>query len=581
MTAYVLHSVEDAIHYVDNHHAPDNEIFCTHSAVYSFLRYRHNILSTNLSDLFTMEEIVEVKKSSLDEIIETLNLLDEINREKISAIFGIDGLRVFYSIFSYFSYFHILGYTFFKSSIERVIEERGARIVYVYNKKLNEMYETSSDMASFIEAVLPNFADKISILEYVKQDALACVTQKKFSFKTTYTSMVKTLKFKMRFTFYNVLARLKNPKALTVLFYGQMYGLRTLLLTYGNFKKINIFNDVKDGVDNGVKPSFNLPKQGSEIQNLIAKECAWYVESNINALLSSVDYAKKTLKANAISLAIWGSPPVFPKKAIFFEYLRVKNIKIVGIQHGNSYVDQYAPDNFQSDFDRCDYFISYGFTDEDLKRLYPAYGKYPKILPFGRAKLAEGIDKKTVDILFPITNSITMFAGGMIRTPFGVLCEAQSKILGFLRGLDGMDIVVKPFAGSSENNSCAGPWNHDFGDMRYLNSISLSDFLNNFSPKIVIIEYPSSPLIATIDLDTEIFLLLDMALPYERVAFFELQKRVHCYESVDDLIDGVKAFLEGKLEPKRDDSYMNHYVYKPDTHKNVLEAIEKIIEGKI
>ena len=69
-----------------------------------------------------------------------------------------------------------------------------------------------------------------------------------------------------------------------------------------------------------------------------------------------------------LSLCIWGLPPVAGLTALIFEFLRSKGIKVIGSQHGGSYGESNSPWHFDSDFNRCDYFISYGFTQQDLAR---------------------------------------------------------------------------------------------------------------------------------------------------------------------------------------------------------------------
>ena len=92
---------------------------------------------------------------------------------------------------------------------------------------------------------------------------------------------------------------------------------------------------------------------------------------NIRQYLCYVQKLKYFHENRPISLGVWGSPPDHGSGALIFEYLKVKKVKIIGAQHGCCYGEMYEPIHIDSDFMRCDYFLSYGFTQDDLKRIYP------------------------------------------------------------------------------------------------------------------------------------------------------------------------------------------------------------------
>lgn len=581
--AFVVHTLDDAIYYADELCKPDDLVFCTHAPATSFLMLRRAINAVNISDLLTLDEMASIKRLAVTNAQGMLESLDLRNKERINEAFGMD-IKLFYTSFSYMVYFQLVAYYSLKLAIEKIVENFAIEELCFFDAKINEMFETDFLLSDFIREVLGSKWHLVSFLKRPASDLGSSMYSGRVD-KRPISSQIKTLKFNANFFLYNLLAKALNPASKKVLFFGQMYGLRAVLLKLTPFQKINIFS-MPDGSAENKNFNFDTPSINDTVCLFLAKECVNFVESKIDRLLFVSAYGKELLRKNDISIAVWASPSAInPAYSVFFETLRYSGVKIVGAQHGNCYIDQYAPEHFYSDFDRCDYFFSYGFTNNDIRSIYPNNTRYPEIIPIGKAKInalsnAQSV-KEPIDILFPITNTISLLLGGMTRLPFGVLCEVQRKILDFLASLDDKNVYVKPFAGSSEQNACIGSWNFDFKRMHYINDISLVEFLKKYAPKIVIIDYPASPLVDVMDLDTEIFLLADPLIPYNQDALEKLKKRAHCFDSVYELIAAVEMFLEGKLAFKRDDSYMSHYLYKPDTIKNAIAAINDIAKGKI
>ena len=108
--------------------------------------------------------------------------------------------------------------------------------------------------------------------------------------------------------------------------------------------------------------------------------------------------------------------------------------------------------------------------------------------------------------------------------------------------------------------------------------MKLEEYLEKYSPRIIIIECPSTPLFDCLQLDAEIFLLNDPIIPFEKYALQEIKKRVHFSEDCTDLIDQLKLFLNGKIKPKRNQEFYNHYVYKNNREKKIINDINQILK---
>ncbi|MFH1318774.1 MAG: hypothetical protein ABIH71_07135, partial [Candidatus Omnitrophota bacterium] len=298
---------------------------------------------------------------------------------------------------------------------------------------------------------------------------------------------------------------------------------------------------------------------------------------NITRYVAAIDNLRGINEKFPIALGVWGNSPMLKIKALVFEYLRSENIKIVGAQHGSAYGDSCVPWHFDSDFNRCDYFISYGFTEEDLKRVYPESKINCKIVSLGKTKLVDiSRSKKDIDILFPMTVSVSVLEGGMKRIAHK-LTERQVCLLEYLNSLKGVKIYVKPLPYLDSKNCSVLPVLKRLKNLKIIYNTFLMEFLDQYNPKAVLIEDPSTPLFEALSLDTEIFLMSDYIHPLEKKAFEELHLRVHYSEDTNEIIEKLDLFLNGKLERKTDSAFYNHYVCKKNTKENIGKFIDSLI----
>ena len=108
----------------------------------------------------------------------------------------------------------------------------------------------------------------------------------------------------------------------------------------------------------------------------------------------------------------------------------------------------------------------------------------------------------------------------------------------------------------------------------------LNGFLRKYHPKVILVELPSSPLYDALHLDSEIILLDNPVIPYDKNALEQLQKRVHYCQDVFEMIDKLDLFLKGRLKKKRDQYFYHHYMFKDNTQGNILSLIDKLV-GRI
>jgi hypothetical protein len=587
---FILHSISDADDYLQNNKNEMDILFCTHASVQTYLSIFHTLKCTNISDLITNESLLLLKQESIEECKIIVNKLDQENSALISQLFQHERMKIFQPAFAYLGWHQLLGYKVFIAAVQEITKAYPSLHLFIYHKQFNDLFPTLTSIEKLITTL---FNDTFNFTIITKTELLLQTPKKQRFFQKYpllfhkpyyyFKKFLEKLSEKVGLLLHNIIRYNRE----TIILYGSLYNLHFLLKPLTLKYKILYFSSNKTFVpsrqsDEHLPFSNTSISSMSTLHNLLAEEFVSICLEKSPQLIAMSNSFITLMTTNRIKTVIWGNSPIHFEKALLIEFVKCTGIKIIGAQHGSSFVEQIVPEHFASDFDMCDYYISHGFTDSDIRRSYPSALRFPDILPFGCSEITLQPDyapKTTIDILFPITNSISIFAGGACRIPFGSLCFAQKYIINFLDRLSQYTIYVKPMMGTNQSNSCIGKWSHTFQNIHYLDTIGLGDFLKFNLPKIAIIEYPSTPLQDLLVLDTEIFLLMDPILPYEQEALSELQKRVHCYDSVDQLISGVESFLAGELSSKRDNTFLHHYIYKQHSKQNIVKAIHDIIEG--
>ncbi|MBL7129803.1 MAG: hypothetical protein ISS45_00115 [Candidatus Omnitrophica bacterium] len=591
--ALILHSVEDAQHCIENRLNQGNMLFSTHSSVDVYLKEVHNVDCQCLSKFLTTEEIINYGRISSDVVDRALRDLDSRIAPSINKQFDLK-MRYFTPLYSYLGKYHFSGYVCFVEAVKRIIDIYKLKRISFYKCKFNGSLDVIANMEYFSSLFFNDL--ETELLEYLQVNKSQNIRLREFAniIKRNKQRPLYAIKklidiIRKRIIRYSYEVFSSNKK--TILLYGGLYNLQFLkdelpkkynVLYYGDNGKLpfgfkygnfiaNVNLDFKDF-------EFAEEKKGPFIQ-IFLKDIKEDFLRNISQYLKAIQQLKTINKKHSISLGIWGNPPVSGVKSLIFEYLRSEDIRIIGGQHGCLYGELFNLWQFDSDFNRCNYFLSYGFTQQDLNRLYPNIKLETKILPFGKAEpIKNSGTKKNIDILFPITNSASILRDGMMRIFPHKLTERQIKLLEYLNSLKEPDIYIKLFAYSTYQNCSVLPILKRLKNLKVIADRTLTKFLEAYKPRVVIIEYPSQPLFDVLYLDSEIFLMNDDIHPYGSIALEELKKRVHYSEDINEIITKLDLFLKGKLKKKRDNTFYNHYVHKENRKKNVLRFIDLLVK---
>lgn len=585
----LINNLTDIDHFI-HHFSPDEyRIVTTDITSHIHLQEILGIENWHLSSFIDANDIHEAQKITDRSIPSIITDMDE----QLSAALRQNGKEpyTFFSAYLYIFKLHYLEYYCFFQAFSHLLQTSSSPKVMVYPKKMNHFFYTDREITELLRDLFPEYQmESIDVKRQTDEKPLMHQNSKIALMKKFFTKNPLWLwpKLKLKITgFKETLLALALKNRPSLLLFPELYDLtflkqHRLHYTMIDWEMYRLFFAKKHPL---TRPEINFSPFISDhpLDTIAASDMEKFFRQNIGHALEALSQIKTLLSHRKISLIAWGNPPIFGEKAFLFDFLLHQNIPIVGMQHGNCYGDQIRYGHFDSDFNRCDYYFTYGFTHEDLERGYERRKHRCRIIPTGttRHKIATRT-KIPIDILFPITIIKPILMGGVNRTPAAALWNAQHKILRYLDSLQNHhSCYVKPIRGANKRNSPFLIVKHTFEHLRFVDHLSLGEFLNHYLPKIVIIDLPSSPLIDVIGLDTEIFLLADPVNGYETVALEKLRKRVHYYDDIDHLIEGAQAFLEGRIKPKRNEEYIRHYLAQSDSETKILDSIDAIVKGTI
>jgi hypothetical protein len=281
-----------------------------------------------------------------------------------------------------------------------------------------------------------------------------------------------------------------------------------------------------------------------------------------------------------IAGCVWGNPPVFANSSALIQaYLAAQKVCVAGMQHGGCYGTQECHFvHFDGDFSRCSHYFSYGFTSDDLRKVYPHKRLACEIIPVGSVKEEERrrVRKRLVklDVLFPLTNCTSSWF--MVRRRSDELADLQLKIIKLLESETDMRTLIKPFPGFTERNFAHCQLLRKLKHARVA-EVPLDEALNKWAPQLVIIEYPSTPLYEVLALDSDIFVFHESILPFSNEAQQLLERRAYLFGDFDEMLGAFCQFKNGTLPKLRCDGFYRKHVYRESARDAAIRNIRMLI----
>lgn len=550
-----------------------------------YLRETHGIECRCLSRYLSHEELAAFRTQASAAADRVLAALDERVAPALNRELGLK-MRYFTPLYSYYGKHYLLGQIAFVEGLRKAVQAHELRKIKFCRSPHQIFLNVDPDIKLLLAQFLPSVeAETIDYSTPLGDRLGAGARLRRFLASGRVRKFARDVSAEAaRF----VRARLSGGARKTILLAEQLYFFEFLKTALSGYDLILCRQDGSLARPRGAG---SAPASPANLETIISRLPEKIGEPFEDALLRGIraDFARgiarylqpvlavKTIHdRRPISLGVWGNIGGF-EKYLLFEYLRSEGVAVVGTQHGNSYVDQVAPLIFDSDFSRCDHFVSWGFDQNDLARAFPHARTGMSVHPLGMSDPPRaGAAGREIDVVFPLTLGMSLFNGGAARTKPDALLERQVRILEHLNSLAGRSVYVKLFPFLPSARSAVDPLLKRLKNLTVADDMFLEEFLKIYRPRAVVIDYPASSLFLTVNLDVEIFMMPDELNPYEAQALGELKKRVHYCEDTDALKAQLDLFFQGRLDKKRDQTYFNHYVHRPNARENTVRLIRSL-----
>lgn len=555
------------------------DFYVTHAGVMEYCMHTYKVQAVLISSLFSELQIEQIVQSCQNQTYTLLQELDVQYSKQLSNFVDSQEINFFFWLYSYHLPFVLEGLFVFEEAIQQLGLDK-KNIIFDYSESFYNIF----DLKSYLDFTLNDKKINIDIQWHETQR----VALKESKINLVQIVITQPKKVLSRIFEYIIELKAYLSKGKTILFMENLYDLRFIksksfrLIPYSynalqhKFAKKRVYSKIPS-----IENLFSTHNSDGTKVEYIQLKIINHFKISWKIYYTGLKNLGELLRKNTVDAAVWGNPPVFKFKALFYAYLKSKNIPIVGMQHGASYVDQKYSNHFYSDFMRCNYFISYGFTQTDYDNIFNKYNPPElKIISCGSTKKTiENDSKKQIDVLFPVTNTISLLDGGFCRVKPDILHFEQKQILNLLESKamsSKLNVLIKPMMDTNLWQTSIYLELKILTHCKVTFKQSLVEVLNKVQPKCVIIEFMSTPLYEVLPLDIEIFLLIHQADNLTPQAKIMLEKRVHLCMSYEELEEKFLLWSHEKLMSKRDDTYYNYYVHKPYARENIQKFLEEL-----
>jgi len=587
----ILNDVHDAEYVIQHHEKFDKtNLISTHASVDDYLVI-HGLACESISSYLQPKEITQFYEEA-DWVNTLLAELDTDFGNALNAATGLDvKLRFFYALYRYRGRYEYMNILKLQASLMRLLSRHTPEKVFLFqphgSSDMPSFFYTSLDIYQILvkQAEIP--IEKVSVSFSRRISRREKLDKARISARTVFSDL-----FENPFKLVKKHFRTEVPQSAPVVI--QLDSPRGLLVLINGSRSAEL---LPDGVRERFSSSISLEKtQSSPVEQAVIPAILYKAADDARADLSANTEFDPQRVIRAIFLedlcrrfkqvfvpiqnlhrlrmecpvlgGIWVRPPAATNSlALLVEYLLCLGVPVVGRQHGGNFgIEVSHPKHFDSDYWWSTHYLSFGFTAEDLKESSPNLKPRCEIFPVGeKTSIPINISRrrKKVDILFPISNAISFHHEG-VRTLLHELAEYQRELLKFLDQLSDVCVVVKPFPGYTYSTSASIELLRTLKNVEIVEEMPFTQAFERYSVGAVLIEFPSSPLFECLKANVEVLSLTDPLLPYNRSADLLLQKRVHFYDTLPQIKQGILDFLEGRLPSLRDDQFAERYLLPSD-----------------
>jgi len=298
------------------------------------------------------------------------------------------------------------------------------------------------------------------------------------------------------------------------------------------------------------------------------------MEQNKDYSIKKILYIKQIVKKNKVKRILLGCDPN-PILGNIIKHAAKFNVKIIGCQHGGGYlVQNYDEEHIDSDYNFCDYFLSYGSSNKINKRIKK------KILNIGSFKSnfydqTINPQKKKLEknnILF-IPTEVSPMSTPTIEIIQDKRFTLQKEICRYLN-LSKKEIYIKVL----KNYDLFPIINHikkNHKDFKIEYS-TINQSIKTLRPKIIILDYLGTTLYQALYSDAKIILFLDKYNMPKQDVLKILKKRVFVVKNINELKSLWPTIDNTNL--KTDNMFLDNF-FKFKSNYLMEQKYKKIIYG--
>lgn len=607
-TLVILNCIDDAKHFLNNYTYDDlkHHLVSTHPSVNNYFE-SNKIKCDNLSNYLNYYEIKKREQLWGNQYYYYLNKFDEKFSEKISKIIGLSvNINYFFPLYRYFGLRDYNTINNYYQALKNILKINNFETIIVYKSINFTFIGNSNDLISQILVKIIDIEEKINIIEnkdmnnYFLKDK---IDNNYFIYKikniksdklNNYFSLIKNIVRVLRKNNNKIIKKFMSFKNRKILLFETLYDLNFLK----NDKYVHIcirdkMEELRINLNENEKhqtliklnkiKNYNNSILEDEIDKISYKYIIEDIEINLIKYLEILKGFNKLFNKNKIVLGVWGSPPVCNIKSLIFEYLLKNNITVLGMQHGGGYFEtNYDYVHFESDYNWCNYYLSYGFSEDDISQISPARvsNQKCKIIPVGHiySSIKKKTNKSIIDLLIPMSVINNYIANSFLSQRYK-LYLFYKEIFNYLDNFKNKNIVIKPHFNCNDKNFPFIDSISKYKNIKIINGTSFLECLQYYDVKAVLVDLHATVLLQTICMtDSQIFLYKPKeSFEHPEYLLNDLEKRVHIFDNAESFKKIINNYFENKLKLKTDDTYKNKYYTRPDSKKRIRKIIDSLI----
>lgn len=537
--AVLLHTIQDAEHYLQNDLFGDAKLFSANVNVVYYLKYQHNRECGDICAYLTPLDADYISKAALQASYELLRELDQLVAPVLNKELGLS-IRYFAPLYSYIGSRQLALYELLALALKRMFEDCQVDSVVLYEGYLGPLKSPVMDFFTAIFADIKHYVISYEKPSNVRKTIVSGVGVEQIANlllleDSAFLAFKEAVTGQQGKSTENVLlfeACLKNAgqilnKDMNIYYFQQSPNVLKNLFNYELDLEFFPSQDKVDAVRTSHLLSLTLLYRAVKID--FCREFVQYLQ--VCSLYWSLN------EVVPIKQVFWETPPVQGSGSLLLEYLMTNQQAIViGIQaEATCFVGKvdalYAT---TAVFNRCHKFI----TQSELSG---------KICISNTKPVLKVNQRQPIDVAFYLKPTLSFLQTGQFASHSNV----QEYLLKFLEQQQSESIHVVTHSLSDFSNCAMLSLLKQMTNIKWIYDMHLGNYLTKYAPKLIIID-SIMPLIRDIieEKETQLVIIHDLLIQLDNEVLMLLKERAYYAESVNDGNRMLQLYFDGNLKIK-------------------------------